>query len=144
MKIYCEHGGLTPALRELQRAGKITLIYFPYDPGSRPRAIKRIAIPSAAQYRDMNLTYGELKGTYGDFNGSEMLPRIIEIIGPSHRRDALHVDSAHKSQCQAFVTRDTDILKHSARLEQLLGIRVINPDTDHQALLKLLDASGAA
>lgn len=72
-----------------------------------------------------------------------MLPKISEIIGPNHRRDALHVDSAHKSQCRAFVTRDTDILKHRETLEQLLGIRIINPDTDHKILLKLLDESEA-
>src|SRR4029077_20960084 len=92
-----------------------------------------------AQYRALNLTYSELNCTSGDLSGSEMLPRIMEIIGPSHRRDALHVDSAYKSQCRAFVTRDTDILKHSEELERLLGVRVINPDTDHQTLLKLLD-----
>jgi hypothetical protein len=143
MKVYCEHGGLTPALRALQRAGKITMIQFPYDPDSASRSINRTAMPSAAQYRDMNLTYGDLNCAYGDFTGSEMLPRIIMIIGPSHRRDALHMDSAHKSKCRAFVTRDTDILKHSGRLEQLLGIQIINPDTDHQILLKLLDESEA-
>lgn len=143
MKVYCEHGALTPALRALRREGRITLIHFPYDPNSRSGSISRTALPSAAQYGDLNLTYSELNCTYGDIKGSEMLPKIIEIIGPNHRRDALHVDSAHKSQCRAFVTRDTDILKHSGRLEQLLGIRIINPDTDHKVLLKLLDESEA-
>lgn len=143
MKVYCEHGGLTSALRELQRARRIILIVFPYDTDSKARQISRTAFPSAAQYRDLNLTYSELNRTYGDLKGSEMLSKIIKIIGLNNRRDALHVDSAYKSECRVFVTRDSDILKHSERLEQLLHIRVINPDRDHETFLSLLAESEA-
>ena len=139
IKIYCEHSALTPAIRVLQRAGQILLIYFPYDPHSRTPYISPTALPSAAQYRDMNLKYGELQCRYGDFRGSSMFPKILEIVGPQNRRDALHVDSAYKSECRAIVTRDSDILKNREHLETLLGLRVINPDTDHDTLLKLLD-----
>lgn len=140
LKIYCEHGALTPELRKLQRDGRITLVYFPYDPNARTPSISPTAKPSAAQYRDLNLTYGELQGTYGDFQGSPLYAQIRDIIGPQNRRDVLHVDSAYKTKCHALVTRDSDILKHRARLEILLGLRIINPDTDNDALQAMLDS----
>lgn len=139
VKIYCEHGALTAELRALQRAARISLVYFPYDPNARARNISPTATPSQAQYRDLNLTYDELDCAWDDFQGSEHFESIRKIIGPQHRRDALHIDSAYKSQCQALVTRDTDILAHRLRLEALLGLRIINPDTDHEVLVGLLD-----
>jgi hypothetical protein len=143
MLVYCEHGAMTSALRSLQRAGKIRLVHFPYDPNSRPRSISPTAKPSDAQYRDLNLRYDELTGTYDDFGGSSMLHEIQRIIGAKNRRDALHVDSAHKSSCRAFVTRDRDILDHRRQLEGLLGIRFLNPDTNHDLLLELLNEDGS-
>jgi hypothetical protein len=138
-KIYCEHSALTPQLRALQREGRIALIYFPYDEDARTSSISPSATPSAAQYRDLNLTYGEL-GTRYVFEGSPLFAQIREIIGPQNRRDVLHVDSAYKSKCKALITRDSDILKHRDRLEPLLGLRILNPDTDHDDLLAMLDA----
>jgi hypothetical protein len=140
LKIYCEHGALTPALRQLQRNGRITLVYFPYDPDARTPSISPTATPSAAQYRDLNLTYGELQGQYGDFQGSPLFAQIREIIGSQNRRDVLHVDSAYKSKCHAFLTRDNDILNHRDRLESLLGLRILNPDTDNDALLAIVES----
>jgi hypothetical protein len=117
MKVYFEHGALNRALRSLQRAGKITLIHFPYDPDSRSNPISAIAMPSAAQYRDLNVRYDELGHCrYDDFVGSPMLSKIREIIGRENRRDALHVDSAYKSGCRAFVTQDRDILDRAREL----------------------------
>ena len=139
VKVYCEHGALTAGLRALQRAGRISLIYFPYDPNARTSHISPTALPSQAQYRDLNLTYDELSCRYDDFQGSEHYQSIREIIGPQNRRDSLHIYSAYKSQCKALVTRDTDILNDRARLEALLGLRIINPDTEHEALVALLD-----
>ena len=137
-KVYCEHGALTPALRSLQREGWIELVYFPYDPDSRAQAISSTAVASEAQYRDLNLRYDELSGTYDQFQGSALLPTIREIVGVEHRRDSLHLDSAFKSGCAAFVTRDSDILKHGCCLEDLLGLLIIDPDKDHERLLELL------
>jgi hypothetical protein len=138
-KIYCEHGALTAGLRALQREGRLSLIYFPYDPNARTPHISPTALPSEAQYRDLNLAYNELTCRYDDFQGSEYLERIREIVGPQHRRDALHIDSAYKSGCVALVTRDTDILNHRDELHDLLRLRIINPDTDHAALVTLLE-----
>ena len=138
VKIYCEHGALTSALRSLNRKGRIELVYFPYDPDSRAAAITPTATASETQYRDLNLRYGELSGTYDQFQGSAVLAKIREIVGHQHRRDCLHLDSAYKSGCAAFVTRDSDILKHRRDLEDLLGFPIMNPDEDYARLLQLL------
>lgn len=130
MKIYCEHGALTPRLRELARSRRIELVHFPYDSDSRSRHISSVARPSAAQIRDLNLPIKDLPGAIADHSGSDHFEEIRSILGHEHRRDALHVDSALKSGCSAFITQDSDILKHKARLEGLLGIRFFDPNTE--------------
>jgi DNA-binding HxlR family transcriptional regulator len=71
MKIYCEHGALTPELRALQREGRIERVHFPYDPGSRTRHLAPLAVVSDAQWRDLNTSWAELTGTWDDFKGSK-------------------------------------------------------------------------
>lgn len=144
MKIYCEHGALTPKLRAFQREGRIVLVHFLYDPGSRTRHISPSATPSDAQWRDLNATWSELTRPWADFKGSEHHQEIIRIVGPANRRDALHVDSAYKSGCSAIVTADTDILAHKAELETLLGLRVFHPVIDGEELHCFIEASGGA
>jgi hypothetical protein len=143
MKVYCENGALTPGLRALQKSGVITLINFPHDPNTWSRAISPSAKPSALQYRDIVLpTKVPFNCTYDELGvGSEMYPRILAIVGPANRRDALHVDSAYQSGCRAFVTTDNDILAHRAELESLLSIAILQADTAHESLAKL--AAGA-
>jgi len=139
MKVYCENGALTPGLKALQRSGTIALINFPHDPNSWARDISPTAKPSASQYRDIVLPLKvPLNCTYGELGvGSEMYPRILSIVGPNNRRDALHVDSTYKSGCRAFVTTDNDILAHSVELEALLSIVFLQADTAHESLAKL-------
>jgi hypothetical protein len=139
MRVYCEHGALTSKLRALKRAGRVELIHFPYDKGAHSRHINGTAVPSAAQYRDINLTYGEVH--YGDFSASEKLRSIRTTIGPENRRDALHIDSAYKSQCDCFVTRDRGIVSKRTELEALVGLRFFDPDDDWQAFVEFLELS---
>ncbi len=116
-------------------------MYFPYDEGATTRRISPTANVSDAQWRDLNVeAWGDLAHvpTWNDFRGSEHLEEIRRIIGPEHRRDALHVDSAYKTGCRAFVTTDGDILKHSAELEHLLGIRFFYPERDAAALRQFI------
>ena len=144
MKVYCEHSAISPALRALQRDGKITLVHFPYDPDSRSAAHREVATPSAAQIRDLNLPFKDAPGTFDDYTGSDKLSQIRGLLGPEHRRDALHVDSAHKTGCRAFVTPDSDILEHRMVLEVLLGIRFFHPNADEAALVAFLDPKDGA
>jgi hypothetical protein len=128
LKVYCEHGAITPKLRARQASGEIQLIYFPYDPGSKSKHLKPTAQPSLAQWRDMNIPWDELGNLrFGDFVGSAHLSKITSILGTSNRRDALHVDSAFKSLCKIFITCDNDILSKRGELQTLLDMRFFPP-----------------
>ncbi|HEX4003408.1 MAG TPA: hypothetical protein VHX36_12230 [Candidatus Acidoferrales bacterium] len=127
MRIYCEHGALTPEISTWTRNGLIELVHFPYDPDSHTPKIPGIAEPSNAQIRDLNLPAKDLPGSLSDYKGSKHFEEIVAIVGCEHRRDALHIDSAFKSQCAVFITTDSDILKHRERLSGLLGISFFNP-----------------
>ena len=139
MKVYCENGALTSGLKALQKSGAITLVNFPHDPNSWARSISPTAAPSASQYRDIVLpTKVPLYCTYDELGvGSELYATILAIVGASNRRDALHVDSAYKTGCRAFITADNDILAHREELESLLGIVFLYPDNAHETLAKL-------
>jgi hypothetical protein len=139
MRVYCEHGALNSKIRAWAGARRIELVHFPYDPNSHTRAIPIIAEPSAAQIKDLNLPIEDLPGAIEDYKPSRFHSQIQSIVGQQHRRDALHVDSAFKSDCLAFITRDSDILKHKAELTNLLGIRFFNPDDDLGELELFLD-----
>jgi len=134
MKIYCEHGALSKSLRNLRKKRRVELLHFPYDPHSHTDKITTPTIPSAAQLQDLNLPFTELPGTWMDYRGSKHLPEILDILGSRNRRDALHVDTAVKNHCSAFVTCDNGILAHKVRLETALGIRFFHPDTDRYEL----------
>jgi len=144
VKVYCEHGALIPDLVALQRQGVVELLHFPYDPDSRSRHLRTLAVPSEAQWSDLNISWSEDVYAWNDHRGSQHLGDIRRILGPENRRDALHIDSAHKSGCRAFVTRDTDILDHRRRLEGLLAIRFFHPDEDKEALLQCIHAEDGA
>ena len=139
MRVYCEHGALNPKIKACARVGHIELVHFPYDPDSHTRAISGIAEPSAAQIRDLHLPIKDLTGAIEDYKPSEFFSQILAIIGPGNRRDALHVDSAFKSGCLAFITRDSHILNHKTELAGLLGIKFFNPDTELGDLEVLLN-----
>ena len=146
MKVYCEHGALTPTLKALQRARRIELIHFPYDAGATTRHISPTAAVSNAQWRDLNVKNWDglaHVSSWDDFEGSEHFLRIQSIVGASNRRDALHVDSAYKSGCAAFITRDKDdILSRRDQLEALLPIRFFHPDDDAAALRRFIEGEG--
>ena len=133
MKIYCEHNAMSADIRRMLRHANVELMHFPYDPDSQSRHVDVIAAPSRAQIRDLNLPMKDLPGTCDDDSGSVHLDTIRSTLGPQHRRDALHLDSAFKSGCTAFMTRDSDILDHKPQLEGFLGIRFFHPETDRDA-----------
>lgn len=128
VRIYCEHGAVTFEIRRLTSERCVEVVHFPYDDHSRSRRIPRRSSPSAAQIQDLNLPIKELPGTVGDYSGSARLAEILLIVGDSNRRDALHIDSAFKSGCSAFITPDRrHILNLAVRLEALLGIKFFHP-----------------
>ena len=97
-------------------------------------------MPSAARIGDLGfVTIGELPWRIGDFSPSKFYGQILRIVRQQNRRDALHIDSAYKSGCKAFLSRDKrDILSNRIELEALLGIRFFHPDDDWNQFLVFL------
>ena len=89
----------------------------------------------------MNVSLEELDFAWSDFSGSVHFETILAVLGPVNRRDALHVDSAFKTGCRIFVTRDTGILSQRNELESLLGIRFFDPVADEAELEMRLNHS---
>jgi hypothetical protein len=135
MKVYAEHGAFRDELWRLQRQGLIELVTFPYE--SKNRKVRTQAVPSEARFSDLgHITIGEMNFPIGDMSGSTAYPQILEIVGSRNRRDALHIDSAYKSGCKAFLSRDTrHIIANGQRLAALLGIRFFHPDSDWSQFL---------
>jgi hypothetical protein len=122
--IYCEAGALTPEIKRLGENGTVALVHFPYDPCSHTPKHTAIATPSGARFCDLNLPISDLPGTFADYSGSVHFAEILSILGDENWQDALHVDSAFKQGCIAFVTPDRKhILKNKRELECLLGIK---------------------
>ena len=140
MKVYCEHGALTKALKRLQAQGVIQLVHFPYDEDSRTRHLSVDLVPSQLQWRDANVRWDEIRGTWDDLSGSPLYERILQVVGSNNRRDALHLDTAYKNCCAAFVTKDSDILNHREELESLTGLRIFHPVRDDNGLRVFIGA----
>ena len=142
IKVYSEHGALRKECWRLQREGVIDLLTFPYE--SKRRRIRHQALPSETRIGDLGyVTIGELTCTIGDFSSSHLYDNILQIVGRRNRLDALHMDSAYKSGCKAFLSRDKkDILSKRIDLEALLGIRFFHPDDDWHHFLAFLQANG--
>ena len=144
MKIYCEHNAMSADIRRMLRDASVEIVHFPYDPDSQSRHVDVIATPSHAQFRDLNIPTKDLPGSWTDYSGSVHLEMIRSTLGPQHRRDALDVDSAFKSGCAAFITRDSDILDHKGQLESFLGIKFFHPEIDRDALQSFFSSERGA
>ena len=143
IKVYCEHNSHRPWLRLWQRAGMIQLVRFPYDRHSYNRSCTRHAVPSAATWQGMNLTYEQCGNLRWDSAaGSDRFQEIAAIIGSKNFADVLHVDSASKSGCQLVLSGDKDhIIENGDRLHALLGIRFFHPN-DREAIEQYLVSLG--
>ena len=130
LKLYCEHGAITPKLRKYRDAGLVELLHFPYDPDSLTKRLFGMARRSMP-WREMTLPWSEYRDPWADYCVSEHYESIVSIVGLQNGRDALHLDSAYRSQCVALITRDCrDIVKNRVALERLLGLRIFHPDRD--------------
>lgn len=139
IKVYCDTGGFTPNLLNLEREGLISVHQFKYEnPNKR---IRSEVIPSALTYADLaNYTYEGLEQavkTYADFQrNSEKFRAILGIIGNHNHKDARHIDSAYLTGCEVFLTSDKDdIWSHRFELKELLGITIFHTQTEWESFL---------
>lgn len=135
IKVYCDNGAFKKELISLEKQGVVEVVMFPYE--NLNRKIRSTGLPSEATFADLdNFTWGTLPGTFGDYAGSDKYTAIMSIIGRQHRRDVLHLDSAYKSECRCFLTRDkTDIYANQEALSNLLGLKIYHSDDDWENFL---------
>jgi hypothetical protein len=129
IKIYCEQGALTQALRRLRESGSVEIVAGDESPP---------AVLPTSEIRDLNLVRSEPPGALADYSGSTHFETILMTLGFTRRREALHVDLAWSNGCRAFVTQDPDILRRRSRLEELLGMRCFHPARDEAELLRFI------
>ncbi len=144
---------MKPWLTELKRQGKIVLVLFPYD-GPNPSSVEMAApwvvtCDSAWLTFDMTIPDSDIEGSEKFEQTRKIIRREKEnvrkvpagLIGEQTEGDARHLDSAYKSGCRAFFTKDRrDILDHAAELEELLGLRLFHPDEDRDRFIAFLNA----
>jgi len=139
-KVYCEHNAFREELWQLQKEGIIEIINFPYEQKINKKHHR--ARPSKALWKDLNVPWNEMNWLWKEMDGSEKLEMIRKILGPRTRRDTLHIDSAYKEGCIAFLSRDRQhIISKAQELENLLGIRFFHPDDNWDDFLAFLGAS---
>ncbi len=136
LKVYCEPGAWCEGLKQLQNENRIEVVQFPYEQKSRRSGL---ASPSDATWDELNLTWDEADFAFNEAERSEKYEEIQALVGVENRRDVKHIDSAFKTGCQCFFTRDKgDILSRADDLEELLGIRFFHPDEDWGEFLVFL------
>ena len=86
-----------------------------------------------------NFTWDTVPDTWDDYKGSEKYKAISHIVGAQNRRDLLHIDSAFKSGCSVFFSRDSDVLSKKHQLEQLLDMKILHPNKDWKKFQKMID-----
>ena len=124
--VYCERNALDKRLRKLQRENLICLVHYPVEKSSRTKHIRTLAIPSAVRWEESHARWENSTHTRDSVTGSEHFEKIVELIGPQNRCDALHVDSAFKTKCVCFVTEDSDILNVREQLFKLTRLRIFS------------------
>ena len=139
-RVYCEHGAFRKELYQLQRDGLVELVNFPYEMRIQKKHQK--AQPSNAKIADSaHVLLAEAHWPLAEFKGSPKLGQIRQLLGQRTRRDALHVDSAYKSGCVAFLSRDRKhILAKAQELEELPGMRFFHPDEHWDEFLRFVES----
>ena len=114
-------------------------MHFPYEGDSR--RIKTQATPSDLTTDSFYVTCdSEIK--IDQTLGSEKLADIRTIVGKDKTFDCWHLDSAYKSQCSCFLTRDkTDIVSKAKALEALLGMRIFHSVDDWDSFLRYVSSN---
>ena len=74
-----------------------------------------------------------------------MFDRIRQIVGRQNDFDVRHIDSAYKTGCRFFFTKDkNNILRKRGELFSLLGVTFYHPEDDWADFLRLLHDEGNA
>ncbi len=140
-KLYLDNGANVKIFKDLH--SKCEFIVSPYDhESSRRKDIKwTLGNHSEVHWDDCNWPWEDDNQAWDDHVGSQHLVEIYAIIGvdPQNRRDGLHLDSAFKSNCVAFLTSDKkDIWQNREALQNLLGYRIFHPISELNELKQFI------
>jgi len=148
VRVYCDSGAYVEELQNLEQRGRISVHQFKYE--NFNRRIRKGAIPSDLRYDDfIHYTYDELKTTevlkdltYEQLGGvNSMYVEILKIVGAQNRKDAQHLDSAHMTHCEVFLTSDKgDIWSKRERISALVGLHVFHVTTEWNDFLDYVQA----
>ena len=134
IKVYCERGAFRRELKSLENDGLVQLLHFPYE--GRNRKVAETDTPSKLT-ADMTCWTADSMIRISDMCESDRYSEVLRCVGGNNWRDALHLDSAYKSKCRAFLTRDKgDISKRKQQLESILGLRISHPDEDWEHFIE--------
>jgi hypothetical protein len=127
IKVYCERHVFRKKLKSLEKDGLIQLLHFSYE--GTNRKVAETDTPSMIT-ADMTCWTADSTIRISDMRESDRYSEVLRCVGGNNWRDALHLDSAYKSKCRAFLTRDKGISKRKQQLESILGLRIFDPDKD--------------
>ena len=135
IKIYCEDGSMTKAIKNLKKDSDIELVSFPFENiNKRTTDSKR---PSELTC-DSTFVTGDSDIRISDTVASELFAEIEEIVGKGNYNDIRHIDTAYKEKCQIFVSPDKkDIVNNGRKLFELTGIKFFYCD-DIQGINKYI------
>ena len=139
-RIYCDSGGFSKELGQLEKRGIIEIFHYPYE--SRNSKIKNKALPSEMRWGDMIEPWGKEFYPWKDYVGSEKFDELVRMLNIKNRKDALHLDSAYITNCHFFVTSDKgDIFSSRNEISRLLNISVCL-HTDLSPITKAIEKEG--
>jgi hypothetical protein len=142
-KVYCDTGGYRSELRVLQENGVVELCTYEYE--NKNRRVAKRAPPSNPTWKQGALPWQRgAEGTWDDYQGSQLWPQVLELIGRNNLTDAKHLDSAYKAGCSALITSDKDdIASQADAILALTGIRVFHAYQDWPVFLAFIQQSPA-
>lgn len=129
-RVYLDNGASVKGFKNLHN--NCIFVVSPYDHESARRGDVKweLGIHSEVHWEDCNWPWDEDDQPWDGHSANAYLQEIYKIIGkdPKKRRDGLHLDSAYKSKCDAFLTSDKgDIWQHRQILQELLGYKIFHP-----------------
>ena len=94
IKVYCERGAFRKELKSLEKDGLVRLLHFPYE--GRNRKVAETDTPSTLT-ADMTCWTADSMIRISDMCESDRYSEVLRCVGGNNWRDALHLDSAYKS-----------------------------------------------
>lgn len=138
--VYCDNGAYRKELKELDRKGIIKLIQFKYE--NKNKNINNIAHPANPTWKQDQTTWDEGNYSWDDYGKtSNKRNEIISLVGLYNELDIKHLESAHLSECDAFITNDKDdIWSKRNEIKKLLNIEVFHYIQDWEKFVEFVNS----